>query len=205
MALTWSESDGRFRNERGQFVSPASVRAVIDAIADGASARMADAAQRMLAGNLSLAEFQAELMRMAKLAHVAAATVANGGQARMTPSAYGRVGAAIKAQYRYAQGFAQAVADGTQPLDGTLAARARQYGHAARVYFEAEQLRSMQARRVLCRNRINSGESCVGCRAESAKGWVTPAEMIPIGSRHPCLSRCRCTISYSKESAERAA
>lgn len=201
MALTFSAAEGRFRDERGRFVSDAAVRRVVNAIADGAGERMARSAQAMLDGTLSLAEFQAELMRTVKLSHVATATIANGGQARMDFAAYGRAGAAIKAQYQYARGFAQAVADGTQPLNGTLVSRARQYGHASRTHYEQERFRQMQMRPVLCRNQINSGESCAGCRAESAKGWVPVGEMVPVGSRQPCQSRCRCTISYRTTAA----
>jgi hypothetical protein len=204
-SLSFDDSSGRFRDNAGRFVSDRAVRSVVDQIADGASERMAQASARMLAGELSLAEFQAELMRTIKLSHVATATIANGGAARMDFSAYGRVGAAIKAQYQYARGFAEAVADGTQPLNGTLAARARQYGHAARVYFEDERFRSMRSRTVLCRNRINSGESCAGCRAETAKGWVRPSELVPVGSRVPCLSRCRCSVDYRTDAVEAAA
>lgn len=204
MALTWSAADGRFRNERGQFVSDAAVRSTVNAIADGAADRMASAAERMLAGEISLAEWQSDLMRTVKLSHLATATIANGGQARMGFPEYGRAGAAIKAQYQYARSFAQAVADGTQPLNGTLVSRARQYGHAARSHYEQERFRLMQARPVLCRNQINSGESCQGCRAESAKGWVPAAEMVPIGQRSPCQSRCRCSIRYRSTVAQAA-
>lgn len=205
MPLTFNDQAGRFVNERGRFVAESSVRAVIDAIADGASARMADAAERMLAGGLSLAEWQADVARTIKLSQVAASTIAHGGAARMGFAEYGAAGREIRSQYDYLRQFAAQVADGSQPLNGSLIARARQYGQASRVAFEREYRRDQMARGYAAeRNVLGAAEHCAQCREQSARGWVPTGSLVPVGQR-TCRGNCRCSIRYRRESAELAA
>lgn len=205
MGLTFNDNAGRFVNERGQFVSRASVHAVINDIADGASERIAALGRQLLAGEVSLAEWQAGCMRTIKHSQVAAATIAHGGAARMTPSAYGAVGAQLRSQYGYLRTFAEQIADGRQPLTQGLVARAEMYGQQARAVFEREYGRDQQGRGYRSeRNVLHSAEHCASCRAESARGWAPIGSLVPVG-RRTCLSRCRCTISYRREPAEQAA
>jgi hypothetical protein len=205
MALTFDDASGRFRDSAGRFVSEQAVRRVVDQVADAASERMAQAAGRLLGGSLSLAEFQAEMMRTAKLAHVATATIAHGGKARMGFSEYGAVGREIRSQYEFLRTFTDQVASGEQPLNGGLTARARQYGQASRVTFEREYGRDQQRRGYQsCRNVLHAGESCSGCKAQTARGWVAIGSLIPVGSR-TCRGNCRCEIRYRREPAEVAA
>lgn len=204
MALTFNDAAGRFVNERGQFVSDAAVRSVIDDIADGASARMADASRRMLDGSLSLAEWQAEMMRTIKLSQVASATIAHGGAARMGPAEYGAAGRAIRDQYDYLRAFAAQVASGEQPLNGSLISRARQYGQASRVAFErvhgqGQQQRGYQSER----NVLGAAEHCAQCREQTARGTVPVGTLIPVGQR-TCRANCRCRIVYSHDVAQAA-
>lgn len=205
MALLFDDRTGQFRNERGVFVSPASVRRVIDAIADGASERMAVLSRQMLAGELSLAEWQAGMMRTIKHSQLAASTIAHGGAARMDFSRYGQAGNAIKAQYQYLARFAAQIASGEQPLNGTVASRAEQYGQAGRVTFEREYGRDQQGRGYQSeRNILGAAEHCALCPELTARGWVPIGSLPPVGSR-PCRSNDRCSIRYRREPAEMAA
>lgn len=205
MALTWSENAGRFVDARGRFVSEQAVRAVIDDIADGASERMAALSRQMLAGDLSLAEWQAAMGRTIKHSQLATSTIAHGGAARMDFSRYGQAGNAIKAQYQYLAQFAAQVASGEQPLTDGLVARARQYGQASRVTFEREYGRDQQGRGYQSeRNVLDAAEHCSLCPELSARGWVPIGSLPPVGSR-PCRSNDRCSIRYRREPAEMAA
>lgn len=202
MALSWNEQAGRFTDTGGRFISDRAVRSVVDHLADGASTRMASAAERMLAAEISLAEFQSEAMRTIKLSQLAASTIAHGGQARMGFSEYGAAGRAIRDQYAYLRSWAQGMADGSIPLnDGAIVARARQYGQQARVAFEREYGRGQMARGYTsCRNVLHAGESCSQCRAETARGWVSIGTLVPVGSRI-CRANCKCTVTYRKDAA----
>jgi hypothetical protein len=204
-ALTFDDRSGRFRDSSGRYVSERAVRSVIDSIADGASARLAAASDRLLAGTLSLAEWQAESMRTIKLSQVASATIAHGGVARMTPSTYGAAGRAIRDQYDYLRSFAAQIASGEQPLNRTVVSRAAQYGQAARVAFEREYGRDQRQRGYqFCRNVLAPAEHCAQCREQSARGWVPLGALVPIGQR-TCRAQCRCRLTYSREAAGVAA
>jgi hypothetical protein len=203
--IRWRESDGRFVNERGQFISDAAVRSVIDNIADHASDRMAAASQALLEGRSSLAAWQASLLQDIKNAHVSTGVLAHGGVQQMNAQRWGALGPTIREQYQFLANFAAQIASGEQPLNGSLTARARQYGQASRVTYErtrgaAQQVRGYQS----CRNVLHAGESCSQCRSEAARGWVPVGTLVPVGSRI-CRSNCRCTISFRREPASVAA
>lgn len=201
----WSESAGRFTDAKtGRYVADSVVRRVVGQMADHASERLAAASQRILAGEMSLAAWQLEAMQAIKLSQVSAVVIAHGGAAAMTPSRYLEAARAIKAHYQYLRDFAEQISDGRQPLNGSLTARARQYGQGARAQFERIRGRGQQRRGYQSeRNVIHSGETCSGCRAESARGWVPVGGLVPVGSR-TCRGNCRCSISYRREAAEAA-
>jgi hypothetical protein len=204
MAYRFNDQAGRFVNERGQFVAESTVRRVVNGIADAASERLAQASLRLLDGELSLAAWQAEAMRTIKLSQVATATIAHGGTARMTPATYGAAGREIRTQYDYLRTFAEQIASGEQPLNGSLTARARQYGQAARVTFEREYRRDQQRRGYRFeRNVLAPAEHCAQCREQSARGWVPIGTLIPIGQR-TCRAQDRCTIRYTRDAAQAA-
>lgn len=199
MPYRWDENLGRYRDaDTGRLVSEALVRLAVDAVADAASDRLADLTERLVRGELRLAEWQVESMRVIKTSHVAAGVAAHGGKTQMTPAAYGFLGSEIREQYRYLRDFARDLEAGTVPLDGRLVARAGMYGQHARVTYEA--VRTKDARQygyVQERNILHASESCSECRDLSARGWVDVGSLPPVGSRR-CLSRCRCTVTRRK-------
>jgi hypothetical protein len=204
MPLTFNDQAGRFVNERGQFVAESTVRRVVNGIADAASERLAQASLRLLDGELSLAAWQAEAMRTIKLSQVATATIAHGGAARMGPAQYGAAGREIRTQYDYLRTFAEQVASGEQPLNGSLTARARQYGQAARVTFEREYRRDQQRRGYQSeRNVLARAEHCAECREQTARGWVPVGSLVPVGQR-TCRANCRCSLRYARDAAQAA-
>jgi hypothetical protein len=204
MPLTFNDQAGRFVNERGQFVAESTVRRVVNGIADAASERLAQASLRLLDGELSLAAWQAEAMRTIKLSQVATATIAHGGAARMGPAQYGAAGREIRTQYDYLRTFAEQVASGEQPLNGSLTARARQYGQAARVTFEREYRRDQRRRGYQSeQNVLAPAEHCAQCREQTARGWVPVGALVPVGQR-TCRSNCRCSLRYARDAAQAA-
>jgi hypothetical protein len=195
MAIVWRESAARFADsDSGSFVSEARVRALVDAVADQTSATMAAASERLLAGELSLGAWQAQMQAAIRTSHVAVAVLANGGAAQMTNVQWLVTARDVKAQYAYLRQFAADVASGRQPLNRTIVSRSAMYGQHVRVLYE--QIRSDAAIGLgvtQSRNVLHAQESCSDCRALTARGWMPAAEMTPIGSRR-CLSMCRCVI-----------
>jgi hypothetical protein len=197
MPFTFTPSTGRYTDDAGNLVSDADVRAEIDALADAASGRLAALTERLRRGDLKLADWQREAMATIKESHVAAGVVAQGGRGQMTQSAYGFLGSEIRAQYAYLRDLANGIGDGSTAIDGRLVARAGLYGQHARSTYGAVVARQRQAAgAVRERNVLGSGESCDGCRAESARGWVEIGMLSRPGSRD-CMANCRCHLEYS--------
>ena len=203
--LRFNTRSGRFIDLRGRFVSERAVRAVVDDIADGASSRMVALSERLLAGDLSLAEWQVEMQRAVKTSQLAAATIAHGGRAQMTPGRYGAAGRAIRDEYAYLREFAAQIADGRQPLDRRLVARAAMYGQQARTTFEREYGRDQAGRGYQYEaNVLAPAEHCAQCREQTVRGRVPVGSLVPIGKR-TCRANCRCQMRYYREAEESAA
>lgn len=191
----YDERVGRYRDSSsGRFVPASTVRDAVDAIADHASERMAALSQQLLDGSLSLADWQAQMMAEAKLAHVSAGVLAAGGFEQMSPSKYGFLGRTIRDEYGFLRDFAQQIRNGEQSLNGRLVARARQYGQASRVTYEKVRAREDTNRGMAEeRNVLHATQSCSQCKALSGQGFVPIGTLPPVGSRI-CRSSCKCTI-----------
>jgi hypothetical protein len=114
----------------------------------------------------------------------------------MDSSDYGYLGSLIKPQWQYLNKFAQDIADGKQPLNGSLLARAALYAQAARGIFEAFAMElakengATEAKSVLA-----IADHCPSCLQQAAKGWQSMDDIVPIGARD-CLANDRCTLVF---------
>jgi hypothetical protein len=116
----------------------------------------------------------------------------------MSQADFGRVGRVLRDQYEFLRSWSNDIASGAAPNDGRLPARSRLYSEAGRATFEGVRARDQRAAGVRFeRNVLHASESCSGCRAENARGWVEIGSLVPVGSRLPCRARCHCTITYS--------
>lgn len=191
---TFGHRTGRYRDEAGRFVPERLVREAVDRVTDEASARLAALSDRLAAQEIALSTWQREAMAIVKDAHLAAGIAAHGGTASMDQHTYGAIGHQIRDEYQYLQHFAEAIANGSQPMPG-VSARAQQYGQATRSTFEGirardDLLRGMDEER----NILHASESCQQCRDIAAMGWQPIGSLPPVGSRQ-CRSNDRCSIT----------
>lgn len=185
---------GRYRGDDGRLVSERAVRDAVDNLADLSSQRMAAFAQRLQSGALPLADWQVGMSQEIKSAHVAAGVAAHGGRVQMAPSDWGFLGQRIRTEYGFLRDFAGQIADGTQPLDGRLIARARMYGQGARMSYEAVRARDDRNRGMTEERDILAGsDHCTLCPDLAAQGWVPIGTLPAIGTR-PCGVNDRCRI-----------
>jgi hypothetical protein len=192
--FTYSSSTGRYRDADGKLVSFRAVRDAVDRTVDEASDRLGRLAERLRSGEITLADFQTSAMATIKDVHLATGIAAHGGKAAMDQATYGAIGYRIRSEYAYLRGMAREIADGIQPLDGRLAARARLYGQAGRATFETVRARDDVARGAdEERNVLSPSEHCDQCRSLAALEWVPVGTLPPIGAR-TCGSNDRCSI-----------
>lgn len=202
----WVPRAQQYRDQRtGRFVSRATVRQVLDRRLDAESRRVQDLARQLQRGEITGREWQAQMRNAVKDVQLASTALAKGGWAQMTAADYGRAGQRVREQYAYLQRFAQAIEAGL-PLDGRFMRRAQMYAQAGRRIFHLTERGEMRAQGFdQERNVRYAGDSCAGCIAAEAAGWVEIGSLVPIGERE-CLSNCRCRLAFRRStSVERAA
>lgn len=203
--ITWSEELRRYRDERtGRIVPAARVRSALDLSIEAYKPTVRELATQLRAGQLSLRGWQLGMEVAIKDANLLGAAGAVGGweQLRTNPSALGRVGREIRAQYEFLDGFVQDIASGKQKLDGSLTNRATMYVDNARVSYEAQRTAEDRAAGLDQERSIrHASDSCEGCIREERRGWVAVGEIVPIGDRN-CLTRCRCSIERRRSTPE---
>jgi len=108
------------------------------------------------------------------------------------------VNVAHQGQVQFLDQRAAAIIDGSQPLDGTLPARAAQYGSAAWGIAEDTKRVRMAAMGMLWEYSELELEAhhCDECLTENERGWQPIGTLVPIGERE-CKSGCRCWFRYS--------
>ncbi len=131
-SLRWQYDQGvhRYRDQTtGRFLSGTTIlelrNGLLDARVNGTQALSAALAD----GRIDLSSWQAGMRAVSRDTALAEYIFGRGGQNAMTPADYGRVGALVKAQYGYLQGFAQEIKTGDLS-DAQINARAAMYAHA---------------------------------------------------------------------------
>jgi len=196
---TWSARSQRYRSlTTGRYVSRATVRRALDTALARSQVDILRPGRDLQAGRLTLAEWQVATASQLKAAHLASAAAARGGWAQMTQADYGRVGHRLRDEYAYLSRLAGQIADGTQALDGRLLTRLTLYAQGPRgTYHEQERAGMREAGYIEERNQLGGGESCDGCQAQTARGWVPIGSLTPVGARD-CLSNCKCALQYRR-------
>lgn len=191
----WNEGAGRY-TQNGRFVPQKTVRGALDTALDRSSENVRRITERLRAGEISVKDWQLQMVPEMRSAHLAAHALAKGGWAQMSPADFGRVGQRLRGEYRFLAGFADQVLDGRQRLDGTLARRAQMYIESARSGYHEQERREKQLRGATEeRNLLAPSDHCPGCLDADAMGWVPIGTLPPVGSRD-CRSRCRCRVAY---------
>ncbi len=193
----WNEAAHTYIDRKtGRFVSRQAVRDQLDNVIDASSQVMRAISQQLRDGDISLAEWQTQMMQQIKTTHLASGAMQRGGWQQMTQADFGRVGQIVRREYGFLRTLAEDIASGKQKLDGTLARRAGLYGQQGRptslAFWD-----STAAQRGFDEERsvLQPAEHCTECISEDAKGFQPLGQMIPIGSRI-CRSNDRCLKEF---------
>lgn len=205
MSWYWNEKSQRYhwRNGSERFLSREEVLGYVNE-----SIQAAESVTDYLAGLVSEAQLAPadwrDLMRQEiKSEYIRQYVLGIGGREQMTPADWGRVGAMLKAQYKFLDGFTDALPDLSE---AQITARARQYVDSARQAFEkANQLAQIKAGmdEVLWVTEPKA-ETCEDCEAFENMGWQLieddPYEgAFPGSGDTVCLGNCQCHEEYRKK------
>lgn len=195
----WDRAAGRYRDARGAFVSPARVRAYLDAALENAGKRMDALANDLRSGKVDLISWEVRMRREVKVVSTYSAAAAKGGWAQMTEADHGRVGRYLQDQYKYLRGFMRDVATGKQAMGG-VNNRSSLYAHAGRpLYHRMEKAENRVRGNTQRRSERSAFDSCDGCISAERAGWrdIDDPAIPDIGARQ-CKNRCRCVMLYRK-------
>lgn len=197
MAFSWDPQASRYRGPGGRFLSRTQVVGALNDTLDRTRKKLNEVARQLQAGQISLTSWQRQTRGLVKSIHLYSAAAARGGWDQLGPADFGRLGARIKAQYRYLDRFARQLASGDVDYlgDGFLN-RVDLYGQAGRATFMLEERADRKAKGYTEeRSILNAADHCLDCLSEAAAGWSPIGSLIPIGSRQ-CRANCRCDFDY---------
>jgi hypothetical protein len=196
MPLNYDKRTGQYRNDRGQFVPRTEVLRTVDKLSDRLATRLKAQSRLLIAGKISLAQWQVGGARSIKEAHIQAALFAAGGE--IAPSYYGEIEAELRRQYRFLDRFALALQDG-RLTEAQLIRRSQLYGKSARIAFGKAEKNARAANGMNAGKRLLDAQAshCIECIAYHRPDWVPIGEIVPPGVNCSCQNNCKCRVIYA--------
>lgn len=199
--VSYDRNQARYRDDNtGKYVSRDRILRLVDEEAARLSTRMQAHARNLTAGNIDLPTFQRRSAEDLKLSHVRMAILGAGGRSQTTAAQYGATGRLLRDQYNYLDGFSRDLAAGKLTKEQVIS-RAGLYGASTRSAFhQSEKIARGREGFKLAKRVLDPGsQHCQEC-LDFATGdrFVPIEEIIPVGTRCSCLSRCRCSIIWKK-------
>ena len=205
MDAEWSydQRSGRYRDEKGRFLSKASVGKLVDGRIDKLESQLKRFTRMLGDGSITLDQWQGSVREAIKAVHIQAATIGHGGKASMGSAEYGRIGQKLRAEYNYLQGFTRDLLDGRMSTPMAIA-RIGLYAQSVRgSYWEGTEMREQKRGFSLMRRVLDSqAQHCQDCIDYAARGIVTIGSLPMPGQRCACRARCKCSIVYYRQQAQ---
>jgi hypothetical protein len=162
----WSRAARRYRDtDSGKFLPAKTITTLRDNLVDARAREIARVTQEVADGKRQVVDWLVAMREQVKIATLAEYTFGRGGRNALEQSDFGRVGALVKAQYRYLDDFAAQLGAGLlSPQQAT--ARAALYARAA----TAAHGRGLAA------------------------AWGVTLPQVPGDGQTECLTNCRCHL-----------
>jgi hypothetical protein len=199
-AWSYDRNAGRYRDERGKFLSQASVQKLVDGRIDKLEASLKRFTRMLSNGSITLDQWQGSVREAIKAAHIQAAIIGHGGKAGMGSAEYGRVGQRLRLEYDFLANFASDLLGGRVSAPMALA-RIGLYAQSVRgSYWLGAEIRQQEQGYSLMRRILDEqAKHCEDCLRYAARG-VVPIGSVPLpGQRCECGARCRCSVRYFRQ------
>ena len=205
MTYYWDPKAGRYRDERGRFVSRATVLAWARQSMEATGSHVDTLSELVSSGVLKPDDWASLFRQEIKEEWLAQYIAGRGGVDQMTPADWGWIGGKLNAQYnRYLARFLEDIKAG-KLSPAQIAARARMYILSAEhAYWQANHVAQLAAGYDAVRWVLDPNcENCPDCIAFAGMGWQKTSED-PYGGCFPgsgctqCLGNCHCILEYGK-------
>lgn len=193
--IKWSESRRRYTYaSNGRAVPETRIRGRLQGAIDASKTRIDAFGADLIEGRINVADWTLRMRDEIKNGHRAAALLANGG--KLNPSALGKLGATVRAQYEYLSRFSSQIQNGEIELDPRMIARSKMYAQSILVGYE-NQVRAREQRAGVKQERrvLSPVESCSDCIEYARRGWQPIGTLPQIGDSI-CKSNCHCRFEY---------
>ena len=166
-------------------------------IKDNVKVRLTDLTDKMLAGTITLEQWQEKAAVVVKQGYLVNSFIGKGGVQNMTQKDYGAIGGHLAFEYRHLNQFGQDIKNGTA-TGGQIEIRIGMYGDGTRkAYFEARE-RSIKENKTLTEERriLGQAEHCPDCLEYASRGWVPVGNTPAPGVACACKHNCKCDKEY---------
>lgn len=201
-AWSYDRGTGRYRDEKGKFLSKASVEKLVDTRIEKLETILKRTTRMLSEGSITLDQWQSSVRELIKTAHIQAAIVGYGGRKNMGSAEFGRIGQKLRQEYKFLQGFARDMLE--QRISAPMAlARIGLYARSVRSsYWEGTAMRQQEQGYSLMRRVLDAqAQHCQSCVDYAARG-IVPMGTVPMpGIRCECRSRCRCSVLFFRQQA----
>lgn len=197
---SYDRNAGRYRDERGKFLSQAAVQKLVDGRIGKLEAQLKQFTRMLNDGSISLDQWQGSVRQAIKAAHIQAAIIGHGGRGNMGSAEYGKVGQRLRSEYAYLQNFASDLL-GRRVSAPMAVARIGLYAESVRgSYWLGTEIRQQKQGYSLMRRILDDqAKHCEDCLRYAARGTV-PIGSVPLpGQRCECGARCRCSVRYFRQ------
>ena len=199
-AWSYDRNIGRYRDEKGRFLSQKAVEALVDSRIGKLDSTLKRVTRMLVNGNITLDQWQGSVREAIKTAHIQAAIVGYGGREAMGSAEFGRIGQRLRAEYGYLQNFVSDLLGGRVSTPMAVA-RIGLYAQSVRgSYWQGTELREQQRGFSLMRRKLDAqAQHCQDCIDYAARG-IVPIGSLPMpGQRCACRARCKCSVEYFRQ------
>ena len=197
---SYDSRSGQFRGANGRFVRRADILQLVDQESQRTEARLKAQTRLMIAGKLSLSEWEKQFAQTLKESHLRMMALSSGGKQNLTSRHYGAAGYELRRQYEFLDGFARDLAAGKLTADRALWRSGLYSSSIKTAFFKGEKIqKELESFTVARRSLDASANHCSSCTLHSTYGeWKPIAEVVEPGVNCECRSNCKCSIFYAK-------
>lgn len=203
--FSYSQGAARYRDlNNGRFVAKARITDLLEQRVNDTENRLASIIQGVLNKELSpgiAQEMARDELRRLSLSNAA---LGKGGMEQLNFRDYGRVGQQLRDSYQRMTNLVNDVASGKATLPQALRRLEGYTLESRRQFFAAQREAITESGRLFEERRtIHARESCRGCIAYAAQGWVAQGTLpLPGSGDTQCGKYCRCTIEAREVTPE---
>lgn len=195
--IEWDARSQRFRfKDTKRFASAAQVRSIVGSAIESRRSVVLRLADRLEAGELSLADWTRAMARELKMMHSWSWLLGVGGYPQIRDADLENLSQKLEREFEFLHSFGEDIAAGMSPA--MFKARAELYVenvsssyHAAREFSHDYQGYKWE------RRHRTFAESCPSCVRYEGRGWQRIGELPTPGDQCECRARCGCYKEFS--------